>query len=68
MGNNKRGVQERVDPEFKEWANDISIERIKNSLEKDKISVREVTRMMMNAENLLNLEKELLTKLRKKDV
>lgn len=62
----KKAIQQRIDTDFNEWIKDISVERVKNGLEKDTIPAREVTRMMMNAESITALEKELLTKQRKK--
>ena len=64
----RRAIQQRVDMDFNEWARDISVERVKNGLEKEIIPVREVTRMIMNTDNLVNMEKELLTKRRKDEV
>jgi hypothetical protein len=63
----RKSIQQRVDINFNEWMKDISLERVKQGLEKEIIPAREVTRMMMNTENITALEKELLTKQRKKN-
>lgn len=62
--NNK---QVRIDPDFDGWLEGLSIERIKNGLEKEQISQRELTRMIMNTESRIPLEEELLTKKRKNE-
>jgi len=63
----KKAKLERIDLDFKEWAEDISTERVKNGLDKKTVSIREVTRMLMNTDNLINVEEELLKKSRKND-
>ena len=56
----------RFDPKFIDFIKKVRCERYKNGIETDNISVREVTRMMTNAETLPSLFKELTTKPRKK--
>ena len=56
----------RLDPLFEEWTHEMAILRIKNDLEKEMISPREISRMFMNTALRPELEKELTTKPRKK--
>ena len=56
----------RTDPLFEEWTKEIAIERIKNNLEREMISPREVTRMFLNTESRSKIEEELTTRPRRK--
>jgi hypothetical protein len=71
MGNGKffRGerIQEWVDKDWKETMRTIAVERVKKNLEKDTISIRELTRMSLNADSFPNLLNELSSKPRKKN-
>lgn len=62
----KKGRIERIDEGLANDLKSISIFRIKKGLENDKISCREITRMMRNAESYPNLLNELKTKPRRK--
>lgn len=63
----RRAIQERIDEEFKKELESISINRIKNDLEIDKLPIKELTRMTLNTDNWKKVKEELQTKPRKKD-
>lgn len=63
----RRAIQERIDEEFKKELEMISIKRIKNDLEIDKLPIKELTRMTLNTLNWKKCKEELETKPRKKD-
>lgn len=62
-----RGIQERIDEDFKNALHEIRINRIKNGVENDLIPIRELTRMSLNAESWKELKGELERKPRKKN-
>ena len=67
MSNQKRkNKQTRIDEQFAEWTKDVSIDRIKKGLEKEVISPREITRIMLNAPSFKDIDKELRTMRRRK--
>ena len=66
MPSEKKGVPAKIDRTFDKELQDVSIERIKNDLEKEMIPKREITRMITNTEYWKKVKEELITKPRKK--
>jgi hypothetical protein len=62
-----KAIQERIDINLRNDLKEVSLDRIKNGLEKEMQPIKELTRMMRNAESYPNLLNELKTKPRKKD-
>lgn len=61
-----KSKMERVDKEFARDLKDISLIRIRNGLEKEMLSKRELTRIMRNTSSYPLMIEELKTKPRKK--
>jgi hypothetical protein len=64
---NYYGIPERIHENFLKELDEIAVKRIKNDLEIDKVSIKELTRMTLNTDNWKNCKKELETKPRIKD-
>ncbi len=67
-GNKRRDKQPRVSPEFDLWLEEVALDRIKNNIDKQLRSRFELTKMMFNAPNFPQFEKDLKTMPTKEDL